>query len=127
MNNLNYTKIKGRNQIDMMKFITEECGVDTCRAIFNSKIFQDLKNTKKKYDLLITEIFSTDCVIGFGWLFKIPVISMTSSVNLPWGGDRIGNPDNPSYIPSYFLPYTSKMNLYQRIINTISIIVAKTG
>lgn len=111
----------------MLQFITGPCGHELCETLFNTSVFQNLKNTTKKYDVLITEIFGTDCMLGFAHIFNIPVVAMTSSVNLPWGSDRFGNPDNPSYIPNYFVPYLSDMNLLQRIINTITLIVMKFG
>ncbi|RZC42454.1 UDPGT domain containing protein, partial [Asbolus verrucosus] len=61
----------------------------------------------------------------FGHFFNVPTISLISSINLPWGSDRVGNPDNPSYIPNYFVPSTTKMSLYERIENTLLLIASK--
>lgn len=69
--------------------------------------------------MIITEIFSTDCFVGFAHKFQIPLIGMTSSVTLPWGNSRVGNPDHPAYIPSYYLPFTDKMTFAQRFFNTV--------
>lgn len=103
----------------------ETCGYELCDLLFNTSVLQNLKKTTKKYDVLITEIFGTDCMLGFAHIFKIPVVAMTSSVNLPWGSDRFGNPDNPSYIPNYFVPYLSEMSLWERIINTVTLVGSK--
>lgn len=113
------------NYYDIVKFITTKCGVDICEVILNTPAAQELKNSKKKYDLVITEIFGSDCMVGFGYHFKVPVVGMISSVILPWGGDRIGNPDNPSYIPNYLVPYLSKMTLSERLKNTVILLAAK--
>lgn len=125
VNNLSLSAMGGKSQYDMMRFMLGPCGSDLCEVIFNSTVVKDLRNTTKKYDLLVTELFGTDCVLGFSHLFEIPVVVLTSSVNLPWASDRFGNPDNPSYIPNYFVSYVKGMTVVQRLINTISLIGAK--
>lgn len=109
----------------MMDFMMLEAGYYLCDTLLGTTVLQNLKSTTKKYDLLLTELFGTDCMLGFGHLFKIPVVAMTTSVNLPWGSDRFGNPDNPAYIPNYFVPYLSKMSFVERFFNTITLITAK--
>ncbi|KAI7815543.1 UDP-glucuronosyltransferase [Rhyzopertha dominica] len=125
INNVSMELFRDTTQFDVLMLTLSESGVELCETLFNTKVLQDLKHTKKKYDVLITEIFSTDCMLGFAHHFGIPSIAMTTSVNLPWGGDRFGNPDNPSYIPNYFVPYNGKMTLYERIINTLALIGTK--
>lgn len=100
-------------------------GYEVCEVLFNTSVLQNLKSTTKKYDLFISEIFGTDCMLGFAHIFNIPIVELTSSVNLPWGSDRIGNPDNPSYISTYFSPYPSKMNLWERLQNTLTLLFTK--
>jgi glucuronosyltransferase len=46
---------------------------------------------------------------------------------LPWGNDRIVNPDHPAYIPNYFVSYTDNMTFGQRIINTVLTEISKLG
>jgi glucuronosyltransferase len=52
---------------------------------------------------------------------------MVTSVNLPWGNDRISNPDHPAYITNYVLPYPQHMTFRQRIINAVSTVILKVG
>jgi hypothetical protein len=52
---------------------------------------------------------------------------MISSVMLPWGNDRIANPDHPAYIANYFLPYTHHMTFGQRITNNVFTEILKIG
>lgn len=117
--------IKKLTHREMVKFMTETITISSCRAAFNHSAIKNLKTTKKKYDLLITEIFGADCMIGFGYYFKIPIISMTSSTSLPWANDRFGNPDNPSYISTYFSIPTQHMDFYGRLYNTVTLIWSK--
>jgi hypothetical protein len=30
----------------------------------------------------------------------------------------VGNPNNPAYVPDYYLPYSSNMGFFERIHNT---------
>lgn len=127
VNNMSLSLIKDISITHTMYFTTSIAGYELCEILFENSVLKNLKNTTKKYDVLLTEIFGTDCMLGFAHIFQIPVVTMTSSVNLPWSSDRFGNPDNPSYIPNYFVPYLSKMTLPQRIYNTITLIVTKIG
>jgi glucuronosyltransferase len=52
---------------------------------------------------------------------------MNSRVILPWGNDRIANPDNPAYTPYYFVPYTQHMSFSQRNINRVFKVILKLG
>lgn len=125
VNNLSLSAVDELSHYAIMHFITRNCGIDVCKAVLATPVFQKLKNTSKKYDLVITEIFGADCMLGFGFYFKTPIITLTSSINLPWGSDRFGNPDNPSYIPTYFSRFSSEMNFFERLENTITLISAK--
>lgn len=127
MNNISLSLFIDKPVTHILEFMTSAGGYELCETLFETSVLKNLRNTTKKYDLLITEIFGTDCMLGFAHLFKIPVVSLTSSINLPWGSDRFGNPDNPSYIPNYFVPFLNEMTLMQRVINTITLVGAKIG
>jgi glucuronosyltransferase len=101
--------------------------LDICRIVLEHPKVQRLINGDDKFDLIITEIFGPDCFLGLSHRFNAPIISMISSVMLPWANDRIGNPDHPAYIPDYFLPYTQHMTFGQRLINTVATEVLKLG
>lgn len=102
-----------------------EIGIEVCKAFFTTDIAKRLRETTKKYDLIVTELFSNNCLLGYSYVLKVPVITLTTSVNLPWASDLFGLPDNPSYIPTYFNPSTSEMNLFERIWNTYDLIYSK--
>lgn len=109
----------GKQPLAMSIFMLKYGGEGVCNELLSAPSVKNLRNSTKKYDLIITEIFAADCSAGFASYFNVPIISVISSTILPWGNDRIGNPDNPSYIPNYYLPYTSKMTLVERVINTL--------
>ncbi|KAJ4448257.1 hypothetical protein ANN_10271 [Periplaneta americana] len=87
-----------------------------CESILPLPQVQQLRN--RKFDLIITELFNVDCFLGLVHGFNTPFIYFSSSLLLPWANERIGNPDNPSYIPNLFLPYSDRMNFVERLGNT---------
>lgn len=119
---IHYTK-----DYSVYRFIRFVCTneAEQCRTILNSPILQNIKRTQKKYDLVVTQILSCDCMLGFGNFFNATIVSLVTFVSLPWASDRVGNPDNPSYIPNYFAQVNSNMNWYQRIENVISLLESK--
>lgn len=127
VNNLTVDSMQGKNKYEMFTFITETLGTELCDAVLKTPVAKQLRDAPKKYDMIITEIFGTDCMLGFAYRYKVPVIALVSSILLPWGGDRLGLPDNPSYIPNYMVPFTSNMDLKERLINTVSVIACKIG
>jgi len=48
-----------------------------------------------------------------------------SSSHLPWSYDRVGGPDNPSYIPTIVTRAAGKMDFKERMINTLYYIYFK--
>lgn len=100
-------------------------GTDTCENSFKTPQLQALRDTDKKYDVVLTELFTTDCMLGWAWHFGVPSVVITTSVNLPWSANRFGLPDNPSYIPNYFVEYGATMTLYERVINTLKLVMYK--
>jgi glucuronosyltransferase len=63
-------------------------------------------------------MFNTDCFLAFAHKFKIPIIGFSTCVFMPWTPGRVGNPDNPAYIPTQFVNSSDKMNFVERFINT---------
>jgi glucuronosyltransferase len=125
-NNFTIAMARRFGYLNMLDFMWNT-NLDMCKNVLQHPEVQSLINGDAKFDLIITEIFGADCFIGLSHRFKIPFISMVSSVNLPWGNDRVGNPDHPAYIPNYFLAYPQHMTLFQRIVNTLMVEALKLG
>ncbi|XP_066150307.1 UDP-glucosyltransferase 2-like [Euwallacea fornicatus] len=111
--------------VKMVARMTSHCGAEFCKSTFEGPQLQVLKQSSKKYDLLITELFASNCMLGFAWYFGVPSVVMTTSINLPWAAESFGLPDNPSYIPNYFMGATSHMSLSERLRNTWSLVLSK--
>lgn len=90
-----------------------------CEMFFKHRNIDTLLKSDEKFDLIINEIFGCDCSLGFVHKFKAPHIALISSVLYPWVNNRIANPENPAYIPSYFTEYTDRMSFWERLINTV--------
>lgn len=103
----------------MLDLIFQAGGVDVCKNTLNHTEVQKVYKSTTKYDLLITEVFGTDCFLSFGHKFKIPVVGVGSTFQVPWGHDRFGLIDNPAYVPVQYLGYSEQMTLWERIRNTI--------
>ncbi|KAL1455638.1 hypothetical protein WDU94_009720 [Cyamophila willieti] len=71
-----------------------------------------------KYDLIVTELFMTDAFLVVPYLYNTPYISLSSAVLHPQHSERLGLPDNPSYIPSFVSAFTDKMSFVERFENT---------
>lgn len=82
---------------------------------------------EEKFDLVIGEIFGADCFNYIQYKLNVPLISWVTSTPLPWMADRTGLPDNPSYVPNYFVDYSPHMTFPQRVFNTVTLLYAKAA
>ncbi|KAJ8883309.1 hypothetical protein PR048_015152 [Dryococelus australis] len=112
--------------LPMANFIWEYTS-ETCRKVMDHPKGQALLKSTESFDLVVTEIFGSECTIGFGKKFNAPLVNVISSAAHHWTHSRIGNPDHPAYIPCYFLPYTGKMDFWQRLTNTMHNVLLNIG
>nr|XP_022908581.1 UDP-glucuronosyltransferase 2B31-like [Onthophagus taurus] len=124
-NNIKIEELKNTNFYENINVIYKIAGVEMCEALLNSQQARDLLNSTKRYDLMITQVTAGDCMYGFGDVFKVPIVAITTSVNLPWVSDRMALPDNPAYIPNYFSSFEPQMNFFQRFWNSILLLTTK--
>ncbi|XP_033229945.1 UDP-glucuronosyltransferase 2B15-like isoform X1 [Belonocnema kinseyi] len=106
------------NRILMEIFQLRQWSLDACKAALNNPDVRALIKSDKKFDLILVEEFNSDCFLGFIHRFPVPFISISAHKIMPWANQRMGNPDNPSYIPSINLGLSSKMNFIERTVNT---------
>lgn len=125
VNSYNFTFIReAMKDIPGVIDIIIKIGVRVCDIIFQQKEIQDLINTPVKYDVIITEVFGSDCFASFAHKLNIPLISMVTSASIPWASLRTGDPDNPSYVASYVVDYSQQMSLYERMSNAFWLLYA---
>jgi glucuronosyltransferase len=101
-----------------LKFIFE-LGVTGCENTLSHPPVLKLINSAEKFDLVITELFNTDCYVGFAHKFQVPFISITTTPILSWGYERFANPDNPSYNGNLLLSHSDRMSFVERVVNTL--------
>lgn len=76
-----------------------------------------LADKTQHFDLVLVEPFATDSLYGFGGYFNAPVISVFTTAATRIVNSAVGNPEDPTYVPSLFMSYTDKMTLWQRVSN----------
>jgi glucuronosyltransferase len=98
---------------------------ESCDKMLSFHKVQELLKSEETFDLVITETFLTDCFLPFVHKFKAPHVAISSSVMFPWSNDRMGNPDNPSYIPAHGTWFSDEMSFSERLINVIANVALK--
>ncbi|XP_026314878.1 UDP-glucuronosyltransferase 1-1-like [Hyposmocoma kahamanoa] len=109
-----------RNLEEIMK----EC-VHACETVSRLPSVKALLNSSVTFDMVIVEVFGSECFLPLGQRFKAPVVGLLSSVPLPWVNEQLGNPEATSYVPAYMMGYGQRMNLWERFSNTIAVIWSK--
>lgn len=86
-----------RSTLSFMKDIADT--IATVEEVIGCPAFTDLVvDNKEKYDLLITEFFSSDWVLGYAEKFGIPFVGLVSMSVQPWVSDTVALPEYPSYL-----------------------------
>lgn len=119
--------LQNMSGVRLLKTMIEEFSkfFESCGQMLSFHKVQELLNSQVNFDLIITETFLTDCFLPFVHKFKAPHVTMSSGVMFPWSNDRMGNPDNPSYIPTLGTWFSDKMNFSERFFNVIANIAFK--
>ena len=113
---------------DMFDFIWKTAGVDLCDTMFQHPVFQSLIKSDEKFDLLVTELWGSDCFISLAHRFKVPHISMISTLEVPWSLARYGSPYNPAYQTSHFTAFSPRgMTYFERVVNTFLTLYMNIG
>ncbi|VEN49048.1 unnamed protein product [Callosobruchus maculatus] len=96
-------------------------GTTSCEAGMESKEFQQFmqQHNRHRFDLMIMEMFSTDCFLGLADIFNVPVVGLSSCTLMPWNSDRFANPIDTGYIPNNLLALSDRMSFLERVENTV--------
>ncbi|KAF6200760.1 hypothetical protein GE061_005205 [Apolygus lucorum] len=88
------------------------------RMYTEEQLYTDLLQSKKKYDLVITEYpLASEHSAYLAHKFKIPSVAIMGYYDHPWTNEISGLPDNPSYMVSYLGRTSDKMNFFERLHN----------
>ncbi|KPI92915.1 UDP-glucuronosyltransferase 1-9 [Papilio xuthus] len=113
--------LKAKVEINMLGDI----GLGVCEQLVQLPSLAEVM--KKEYDVILTENFVSDCMMGLLHVYgnKAPVIGLSSSTFMAWVPDRYGVNDNPAYVPVITCPYSTTMNFIQRLGNFIVNVYSK--
>ncbi|XP_022232574.2 UDP-glucosyltransferase 2 [Drosophila obscura] len=100
-------------------FMLHNWGMRFCSAALNSPLIADLLSSPLRYDLIILEHFSNDCMTAVAHLLNAPVIALSSCAIMPWHYRRMGTPYINPIMPMNFLTYTDQMGLIDRVNNFV--------
>jgi len=98
---------------------------ESCDKMLSFNKVQELLKSEEKFDLVITETFLTDCFLPFVHKFNAPHVAFSSGVMFPWSNDRMGNPDNPSFIPTMGTSFSDQMSFSERLTNVVTNVALK--
>ncbi|XP_049825391.1 UDP-glycosyltransferase UGT5-like isoform X1 [Aethina tumida] len=94
-------------------------GNNSCQAGLSLDRIQAFIRSNQSFDIIVAEFFNSDCNLGFALKHRIPIIGISSTNLLPWMYERVGNPNNPAYMPNIFLMHSDRMNFLERVENTV--------
>ncbi|KAJ9601564.1 hypothetical protein L9F63_000307 [Diploptera punctata] len=100
---------------NMLSINTETCDM----MLQEEEVHKLIHDNNAHFDLVIIEAFFNECFLGFVHKFKAPLIQVCTFGGINYMLEWFGNPTPYSYIPEVFLPYSNKMNLWERTINTV--------
>ncbi|KAF5275119.1 hypothetical protein FQR65_LT16780 [Abscondita terminalis] len=98
----------------------EMIGLFLTQATFNQTNVENLIKSNEKFDMVIMEQFMNEAFRGFCYHFKAHCVVVSTIGASRWTNPQMGNPNFPSYVPENSLYYPSKMNFFQRFVNTYS-------
>lgn len=96
-----------------------ELNKEMYRTILTDGQVQNLMQSDIKFDLMITEVFGMDPMIGFANYFKMPVVLISTLRTNPFVSTWTGTPSPPSFIPFVMSHLPKEMNFLQRVKNTL--------
>ncbi|XP_066589868.1 UDP-glycosyltransferase UGT5-like [Prorops nasuta] len=125
MHTKNIDAIRLRSSLAEMHAVLESGVSEVCEKGLEHPEVQRLLSSDESYDLVITEIFNSDCFLGFVEKLGAPTVAIRSAPLSPWSNDRMANPDNPAYVPNSLTGNPTRMTLLERLNNLIATIYYK--
>uniref|UniRef100_W8AWJ8 2-hydroxyacylsphingosine 1-beta-galactosyltransferase n=2 Tax=Ceratitis capitata TaxID=7213 RepID=W8AWJ8_CERCA len=78
-----------------------------------------LVRSGEKFDLLVVDLFLSDSLLGLAHFYQIPTVVVSPNGANTWLNHMTGNPQSSALDPSMFLPYSERMGIWQRSVNTL--------
>ncbi|XP_046658306.1 UDP-glycosyltransferase UGT5-like isoform X2 [Homalodisca vitripennis] len=126
VNALQFDYLKGSTLIFEFTFVNG-IGLSVCESVLTSPQVKSLISSGKKFDLLLVELFNSDCFLSLVDFFSAPHIGLSSSMNLPHHIPRVGNPDSFSFSNNILLPIKPPFSFLQRLQNVVYTLGMRLG
>ncbi|XP_063233579.1 UDP-glycosyltransferase UGT5-like [Bacillus rossius redtenbacheri] len=112
----------GRRMDDKSPYVISDAltayGLRLCEMLLDHEPVKKLvswTNSGEHFDLVFLEWLTTASTYVFAHRFSAPYIGIASLPPFGYNYDSVGNPNNPSYIPDIFMPYSDKMSFFERL------------
>ena len=63
--------------------------------------------------------------MGLGFVWKVPLIAVSSTFDLPWVGETVGNPPSTAFVPTIFSDTADISTFWDRLKNTWTYLISK--
>lgn len=91
-----------------------------CELLFTSKEIQELLDANTKFDLVILNIFFSECIYQIVKKFESPIIGYHSTPMVAWAPEKLAAPPNPAIIPNVYMTFGPKMTFFERVENSLA-------
>lgn len=94
-----------------------------CDVALNSPHIDQILNmhTKQPFDLVMTELFLSDCLLGLIHKLNAPFIGFSTCALPPYYYDQVSLPEFASYVPFAFGDLSYRMSWFDRIFNWFTV------
>ncbi|KAG8272888.1 UDP-glucuronosyltransferase 1-1 [Homalodisca vitripennis] len=114
VNNIQFDQVQSpvRNYITMSRM-----GIEICEKILQYRPVKELLDSDAKFDLVIVELFYSDCLLSLVHKYDVPYIGVAAANTYPEKDSRVGTPTETAYVSHPNLPLDSNMCFSQRLWN----------
>ncbi|XP_046482548.1 UDP-glucosyltransferase 2-like [Neodiprion pinetum] len=124
VNNMTTTYVKSLIGTKAIEFISYQGPNDLCNLMRLHQL-QEIINTDKNYDLMLTQVLGSNCYLALAHKLKLPVVNIETSTMFPWAHDPFFESTHPSFIPCQLTTFTNDMRFMERVENLITTLYSK--
>lgn len=100
-------------------FILSDLAKKMCEVLTNLPQVHDIVNNGEKFDVILVELFNSECAYGITHFIDAPVIGLQSHLPMPWTLEYYGQPEFSAYMPCIFLSSGPHMGFRERVENEL--------
>ncbi|KAG8228487.1 UDP-glycosyltransferase [Ladona fulva] len=101
------------------KFL-RDTSLKVCRTAYATPEIKELIKSGQ-FDMVVSSIFFSDCFHVLSHVFNASLVLMSPAGTFPNDDLMMGNPALPSFVPNIFSTYSDRMNLWERLTNTLTV------